>query len=77
MENEMRYYLKLMEEAIEGPNFKPTYLITAVKLPNGAIELSINTNEIAEKINYILEAYDENMRLRTNIDIVMQQLMVV
>lgn len=57
--------------------FKPTYLVTAVKLPTGAIELAINNENIAEKINYILEAYDENMHLKSNPEIVMQQLMVV
>lgn len=57
--------------------FKPTYLVTAVKLPSGAIELAVNNTGIAEKIDYILEAYDENMHLKSNPEIVMQQLMVV
>lgn len=57
--------------------FKPTYLVTAVKLPTGAIELAINHTGIAEKIDYILEAYDENMHLKSNPEVVMQQLMVV
>ena len=57
--------------------FKPTYLVTAVKLPTGAIELAINNENILAKIDYILEAYDEDMRLKSNPEIVMQQLMVV
>lgn len=57
--------------------FKPTYLVTAVKLPTGAIELAINNDNIPAKIDYILEAYDENMHLKSNPEIVMQQLMVV
>ena len=57
--------------------FKPTYLVTAVKLPTGAIELAVNIENIPAKIDYILEAYDENMRLKSNPEIVMQQLMVV
>lgn len=57
--------------------FKPTYLVTAVKLPTGAIELAINNENIPAKIDYILEAYDENMHLKSNPEIVMQQLMVV
>lgn len=57
--------------------FKPHYIVTAVKLPTGAIELAVNTENIAEKINYILDAYDEDMHLKTNQDIVMQNLMVV
>lgn len=90
MENEIRFYLKYIKKAMEpidaaqegipGVNndpFKPTYIVTAVKLPTGAIELAINNTGIAEKIDYILEAYDENMHLKTNPEIEMVQLMVV
>lgn len=84
MQNEIRYYLEqmkaIMAPAEEGENrepFKPTYLVTAVKLPTGAIELAINTENIPEKIDYILEAYDDNMRLKTNENVMMSQLMVV
>ena len=91
--NEVRYYLEIMkgamapqpeipeDELVEGAEnmkpFKPTYLVTAVKLPTGAIELAINNENIPAKIDYILEAYDENMHLKSNPEIVMQQLMVV
>lgn len=91
--NELRYYLEIMKGAMapqhEIPEdelapgaenlkpFKPTYLVTAVKLPTGAIELAINNENIPAKIDYILEAYDENMHLKSNPEIVMQQLMVV
>lgn len=77
MENEIRYYLKEIEKLIEAESFKPTYFVTAVKLPAGNIELAVNTNNIPEKINYILEAYDDEMRLRSNLDVVMQNIMVV
>ena len=77
MENELRYYLKVIEESVEKDEFTPSYIITAVKLPTDAIELAINTTAILEKINYILEAYDEDMALRTNPDIIMQNVMVV
>lgn len=83
-EHEIRYYLKqikaLMAEPAEGEDrkpFVPQYFITAVKLPTGAIELAVNTSEIAGKIEYILTSYDEKMRLKTNPDIVMQNLMIV
>lgn len=56
--------------------FVPTYLVTAVKLPTGAIELAVNTQNIAEKIDYILEAYDENMQLKTNPEIIMQNVLL-
>ena len=77
MQNELRHYLEVIEESIDKGEFKPTYIVTAVKLPTGAIELAVNTTAISEKINYILEAYDEEMRLKTNTDIVMQNIMVV
>lgn len=88
--NELRYYLEIMrgamtpqviDELVEDCEnlepLKPTYFITAVKLPTGAIELAINTENILEKIDYVLNAYDEEMRLKTNPEIVMCQLMVV
>ena len=84
MENEIRYYLKQIKAAMAEPTegerrevFKPQYLITAVKLPTGAIELAVNNQNIADKIDYILEAYDDNMRLKTNTSIVMQNIMIV
>ena len=88
MENEIRYYLNLIKESMQEPTdedkevgitetFKPTYIVTAVKLPTSAIELAVNNTNIAEKIDYILEAYDENMFLKTNPTIEMVQLMVV
>lgn len=84
MENEIRYYLKQFKAAMAEPTegerreaFKPQYLITAVKLPTGAIELAVNNQNIADKIDYILEAYDDNMRLKTNTSIVMQNIMIV
>lgn len=88
MENELRYYLGMMKAAMQEPSeedkaagitehFEPKYLITAVKLPTGAIELAINTENIPAKIDYILEAYDENMCLKTNPAIQMSNLMVV
>lgn len=81
--NELRYYLRSMKNLLEQtPDedvepFKPTYLITATKLPTGAIELAINNENIPAKIDYILEAYDSEMRLKNNPEVVMVQLMVV
>ena len=81
--NELRYYLRAMKNLMEQTPeediepFKPTYMVTAVKLPTGAIELAINNANIPAKIDYILEAYDDEMRLKSNPAIVMQQLMVV
>lgn len=79
MTNEVRYYLEQMKKAIEDDAevFTPKYLVVATKLPTGAIELSVNNEHIPEKIDYILNAYDEEMRLKTNTDVVIEQLMVV
>lgn len=84
MENEIRYYLRQIKAAMAEPTedeqreaFKPQYLITAVKLPTGAIELAVNNQNIADKIDYILEVYDDNMHLKTNTSIVMQNIMIV
>lgn len=84
MENEIRYYLKqvrtLMNEPEEDENreaFKPSYLVVATKLPSGAIELQVNTSEIANKIDYILDAYDADMHLKTSTDIVIQNILIV
>lgn len=83
MENEIRFYLKQIKKAmteptkINGKPFEPQYIVTAVKLPTGAIEIAVNSKEIASKIDYILDAYDENMCLKTNTSIMMQNIMVV
>lgn len=68
---------ELAEGCANVQPFKPSYIVTAVKLPTGAIELAVNNDHIVEKIDYILEAYDENMCLKTNPAVVMQNIMVV
>jgi len=101
MENEIRYYLRLTQKAMQPLStdeehdaatnaicangdqvpvrkvFEPQYIITATKLPTGAIEVAVNNSAIAEKIEYILGAYDENMCLKTNTEIQMMNLMIV
>lgn len=77
MENEIRYYLKAINASIKEETFKPTYLVVAVKLPTGAIELIVNNQNIGDKIDYMLEAYDEEMRLKTNNEIVVSNILVV
>lgn len=84
MENEIRYYLRQIKAAMAEPTedeqreaFKPQYLVTAVKLPTGAIELAVNNQNIADKIDYILEAYDDDMQLKTNTSIKMENILIV
>lgn len=44
-------------------------LTVAVLLPSGAIEVITNTDKLAEKIEYYLDAYDEDFRLKSNPEI--------
>lgn len=82
MENEIKYYLKQIKLAMDEEEngeaaFKPQYMITAVKLPTGAIEIAINDKDIDKKIDYILESYDDDMCLKTNKEVAMQNIMIV
>ena len=83
MENEIRYYLGQIKKAmaepteVDGKPFEPQYIVTAVKLPTGAVEIAVNDKEIASKIDYILDAYDNDMCLKTNREICMQNIMIV
>lgn len=84
MENELRYYLNIIKAGLkapttegEEPTLKPTYLVTAVKLPTDAIEITVNTSNIEQKIEYILEAYDDDMKLKSTPEIQMTNLMIV
>jgi hypothetical protein len=42
------------------------YLVVAIKLPTGAIELIANTDQINSKVEYYKNAYDDNFCLKTN-----------
>jgi hypothetical protein len=60
--------LKFLNET-DKQNFEPDkakYLIVAVKLPTGAIELITNTDQIESKVEYYKNAYDDNFCLKTN-----------
>lgn len=39
---------------------------TATQLPTGAIEIISNTEYLDEKISYLLNAYDDELKLKTN-----------
>jgi hypothetical protein len=41
-------------------------LTTAVKLPTGAIEVITNTQFIGSKMEYLLNAYDDEFKLKNN-----------
>lgn len=42
----------------------PELLVVAIKLPTGAIETIVNTSKLADKIQYYMEAYDDEFRLK-------------
>ncbi|KIL35159.1 hypothetical protein SD71_16160 [Cohnella kolymensis] len=44
----------------------PEVLVTAVRLPTGAIETITNTQQLPEKIEYISKSYDDDFRLKAN-----------
>lgn len=52
-------------------------LVTAVHLPSGATEIATNHYEVEDKMAYILNAYDENMKLKTNPAVQMTGFMLV
>lgn len=44
----------------------PDVLVTAVKLPTGAVEVITNHQMLKEKIEYLNESYDEDFKLKRN-----------
>lgn len=46
-----------------------TKMVIAVRLPTGATELIINTEDIEKKFTYYLEAYNDDMQLKNNNDV--------
>lgn len=61
----------------EAYHSHPTYLVVAVKLPTGSIELITNTANIQSKIDYFTNAYDQEFKLKTNSDIQIVGYMIV
>lgn len=44
-------------------------VVTIVKLPSGALEVIVNTDNLNDKLNYIINAYDDDLKLKSNQDI--------
>ena len=44
-------------------------LITVTELPTGALEVQINDSALISKYQYIIDAYDDQMRLKSNPEI--------
>jgi hypothetical protein len=43
-----------------------THMVVFIRLPSGALEMIINTNDILEKFDYYKQSYDDNLRLYNN-----------
>jgi hypothetical protein len=52
-------------------------IVTPVKLPTGAIETITNTEFIPEKIGYLLNAYDDQFKLKANPEVKLVGYMIV
>lgn len=75
--NDIHYYLGLVKKAIDnGQTF--THIVTATKLPSGAVEVAVNTDHIPEKIDYILSHYDdETMQHINNAKVILKNVMII
>lgn len=52
-------------------------IVTVVLLPSKVPEVIVNYEGLEEKAEYIKNAYDENLRLKTNQDIVLIDIIVI
>jgi hypothetical protein len=46
-----------------------THMVIFVRLPNGVLEMIINTSDIYNKFKYYCNAYDDNLCLKNNPDV--------
>ena len=62
MNTKKQNFVKEFDEKVVNLN----YLVLAIQLPNGAIELITNTMDFEEKFQYILSTYDKDLRMYNN-----------
>ena len=77
MTNKVRKSILQQLADIQALDLMPSHVVTAVQLPTGAVEIAINTEKIPEKLQYMLDAYDAEMRLKINPAVRMLNVMVV
>ena len=65
---------KLEEMAVKDHKICMT---TACVLPSGAVEIITNYDRLDEKFEYLINAYDDNLRLKTMKDIKLLDCMVI
>lgn len=79
-QDELRAFIQgVYNELVDTPEEECnlSYVVTATQLPSGAIEIATNTEFLVSKLNYILQAYDLDMKLKTNPQIQMLDVMIV
>ena len=74
---EIRKYLSEIKDMVSDGKAQISKIVTAVKLPTGAIEIAVNDQCLEQKLEYILSAYDDQMRLNSNKAIAMIEAIVV
>lgn len=74
---EIRKYLSEIKDMVSDGNAQIRKIVTAVKLPTGAIEIAVNDQYLEQKLEYILSAYDDQMHLNSNKAIAMIEAIVV
>lgn len=58
-------------------NMTPMCIVVAVQLPTGAIEVITNFTEVDTKIDYYLNAYDKEFKLKNNPSVQIVSFMIV
>lgn len=73
----IREYLSEIKSMVSEDKAQISKIVTAVKLPTGAIEIAVNDQCLEQKLEYILSAYDDKMHLVSNKEITMIEAIVV
>lgn len=73
----LREYISEIKDMVYNDRAKISKIVTAVKLPTGAIEIAVNDQCLDQKLEYILIAYDDRMRLISNKEITMLDAIIV
>lgn len=72
----VRQQLEQAKKILEG-DVIILHLVCAVRKPDNTVELIVNTEGIKSKIEYLLEAYDDDMVLKTNDNIWICDCMII
>jgi len=72
----IRRDLKSVYDTLQSSDAELSLLVTVVKLPTGAHEIITNTEKLHEKVNYLLNTYDDNMCLNANSEVSIEGLLV-